>query len=342
VKRFSWMLILLLPLWAAAQTGAPPASKAPAAAPHPAPRPVAPDREAPPAPPAAEVPPTAPVITLPGLCATPAANPKDCKTVVTRAQFDTLLEAIAVGRPLPPGAKRELGTRFARMLQFGIQAEKQGLDKKPEAEELLRYARMQALAQVMANTLQKKAEPTPQEVEKYYRDNASKYQELSLARIMIPTAPPPGGKETDKAALQSLAESLRKRLAAGEDPQKLQQEAYDKIGFKNPPEAKITLRPENLPPDQQSVAQLKAGETSQVFTAPNAFFIYKSDGLKTIPLDSVRAEIQSTLQRQKFREESDAVMGAETPQFNDDYFGPPTGHGMGPRPMPPGAHPPGK
>src|SRR3954463_322111 len=41
-----------------------------------------------------EIPPDAPVITVKGVCPSPTQNPADCKTVVTRAQFETLVNAL--------------------------------------------------------------------------------------------------------------------------------------------------------------------------------------------------------------------------------------------------------
>src|SRR3954467_6466704 len=86
------LIILVGTLAAQAPKPAPPRSTPPAqAAPAPA-------RSAAPAPattaPAANVAPTAPVLTLEGFCAEPKPGAAECKTVITRAEFDRLASAL--------------------------------------------------------------------------------------------------------------------------------------------------------------------------------------------------------------------------------------------------------
>ncbi|PYT55588.1 MAG: hypothetical protein DMG46_19570, partial [Acidobacteria bacterium] len=65
------------------------------------------------APEAVQVPPDAPVITIKNVCdnaTAEAAKSADCKTVVTRAEFERLLNAVAP--QIPANARRQVATKY--------------------------------------------------------------------------------------------------------------------------------------------------------------------------------------------------------------------------------------
>ncbi len=317
MKLIGSILILLVSSWVMGQV---PAAKNPPAAQPKAAAPASP-AETPQTKPA-EVTADSPVLTFSGICEKAATNAQDCKIVITRAQFETMVSALSAGRPLPPEYRRRFATQYAEMLMFADAAENRALEKDPETQVLLRFARMQVLAQRMLLSIQQDARPSPQEIQKYYDENSAKYQEISLQRVMIPVGHKPAETEADKQVLKTLADDTRKRLVAGDDPAKVEQEVYDKLGFKNPPPTAVALRASALPPNQQSLSKLKPGEVSEVFSEPRAFLIYKSEGEKPVPLDKVKAEIQGVLQQQKAKAAIDALKGDRKPLLNDSYFGP--------------------
>src|SRR5439155_27077690 len=103
---------------------------------------------------AAHVPPDAPVITIKNVCdnaTAEAAKSADCKTVVTRAEFERLLNAVAP--QTPANARRQVATKYAKQMVMAHEPRKMGLDKGPHYEELMKIARMQVLAQVLGQDL---------------------------------------------------------------------------------------------------------------------------------------------------------------------------------------------
>src|SRR5207244_12606974 len=89
-------------------------------------------RPAPKAAEAAQVPPDAPVITSKNVCdnaTAEAAKSADCKTVVTRAEFERLLNAVAP--QIPANARRQVATKYANLIVMAHEARKMGLDKVP-------------------------------------------------------------------------------------------------------------------------------------------------------------------------------------------------------------------
>ena len=103
--------------------------------------------------------------------------------------------------------------------------------------------------------------------------------------------------------MKKLADALRARAAAGEDFEKLQDEAIAASEIKGKPPTKLgKVRRTSLPPDQAAIFNLKPGETSQLITTPNGYLIYKVGEKDTLPLDKVRDEIFSTLRSQRMQD----------------------------------------
>src|SRR5262249_34142599 len=107
---------------------------------------------------AAQVPPDAPVITIAGLCENPPADQSstaDCKTIITRAEFEGIVNAIAPN--MAPFARKQLATRYASGLVMAQQAHKMGLDQGPKFDQMLKLARLQVTTQILGQNLQEKA-----------------------------------------------------------------------------------------------------------------------------------------------------------------------------------------
>jgi hypothetical protein len=314
----------------AQQAPAPPSAAAPAA-----PAPAAAEETKAPEPP--PIPPEGAVITIKGLCDNPPSDPAnaaDCKTVVTRAQFEKLVDILSPG--MPPFARRQLATRYANALVMAREAHKMGLDKGPRFEELLDLARLQVMNQELNTALQKKAGEIPdKDVEEYYKNNSAAYEQADLQRLYVPkTKQLPASKvklseaasqkrQADAdATMKTEAEALRKRAAAGEDFTALQKEAFLFAGQKStPPTSKVgSVRRTSLPLAHNSVMDLKTGEVSTVIADQSGYFVYKVGSKGTVPLDQVRDEIHNTLRAQRLQDEMHAIQASATPTLDDTYF----------------------
>lgn len=315
MRHYCTVLVLLISTMALAQA-AKPAPKPQTAQP-PQPGKLAPST---PAATAAEVPPTAPVITINGLCATKPAVGGECKTVVTRAQFDKLLQALAPpGQVVSPQIKRQFAQQYTRLMIAAVTAEKDGLANNPDTQTLIQFARMQALAQEFQRSMAQKAMPTDADAKKYYDENQKRFTQYTFDRILVPVTPNKEGAKPED--MKAFAEQLRERAAKAEDFKTLQKEAFEKAGLTTPPETRVVIQPDSLPPSQQSVLTLKPGEVSQVIQDPGGIYIYKMISEQPVPFDKVSAEIKQALQRQKMQQEGDALMNSVQPELNPQFFG---------------------
>ncbi len=322
---------------------------------------------------AASVPDDAAVITVVGVCPEQTANGNaaqaasapaaDCKTVITKAQFETLANNLAPN--ITPQQKKQLAGYLPRWIAMSDQAEKQGLDKTPQFGDRLKINRMQILAQMLQQDVQKKAADIPQEeIEKYYKEHADNFEQFNLDRMFVPrTKQPPAeakeDQEKDKALseeakkakgaeekakadaaeqeMTKLAEGLRARAAAGEDFVKLQKEAFEAAGMKieSPTVNLPSVRRTGLQTGHAAVFDLKPGEVSQVINEGGGHYIYKLNSKSELPLDQAEKEIRGKLQNDRSREMMDTMNNSFKVETNDAYFGP-GGVGVAPPPRGPG------
>ena len=280
--------------------------------------------------------PDSPVITVQGVCDTSAggSNPSDCKTVVTRAQFEKMLAAIQPN--MPKQGQKQLASRYALVLILVQKAHEMGLDKGPEFDEQMYLQRLQLLARLAGEQAQKNAaKVTDAEIEDYYKQHSSDYTTISYDRLYVPkmkqdlaVAPNDPEKrdkrEASQAEMKQEADKLRARAVSGEDFTKLQQEAYDFAGSKlkatNTRIDKVTKT--GLPPSDASIFDLKKGEVSQVFADPQGFMIYKVEDFQDQPLADVREEVARAVQNEKLKQFSESLQksAANSTTYNDAYF----------------------
>ncbi|MBV9342310.1 MAG: hypothetical protein JO159_15670, partial [Acidobacteria bacterium] len=99
-----------------------------------------------------------PVITVQGLCEKPAASsatPSDCKTVITRAQFEKVLGVIQPN--MPKAAQKQFAARYVAALMLAEKAHEEGLDQGPTFDEQMYISRLQVLARLAGEEMQKEA-----------------------------------------------------------------------------------------------------------------------------------------------------------------------------------------
>lgn len=287
-------------------------------------------------------------ITIEGLCSAPArrataapANPASCSTVITKKQFEELLNTVnPTHQPIPAAQRQQVAQRYVDLLVMADAARKAGIENKPQFQDALRVQRMALLQQVYLQDLEEQYKTPPQdEIEKFYKDNVSKFEEVKVHRFFIPKTNPSGQgnkEEYDKKA-PDVASEMRERAAKGEDIDKLQKEAYEKLGITNPPPSTdFGKRKRGMfpPQEDQDIFALKAGEVTKVEAGNSGWVVYKVDTKETIPLDQVREEISRNLSQQKLRSKTDSIKASIHADFNKDYFAPPA-----PPVPPPSVHP---
>ncbi len=320
------------------------------------------------APEAATLPESAVVLTIKGVCpataktAAPktvasksasaaAKKPADCKTEITRAQFEKIANGLSPN--LTPQLKHQLEGALPRFMAMSEAAKAKGLENTERYKETLKIVKMEILTKELQQSIQDEADKIPDaEIEDYYKKNSETYEELTLERLYIPrnkqVQPEENSKETPPTEEQQkakqeqgelemtkLADSMRQRAAAGEDFVKLQKEAFEAAGIKvENPTVNLKMRRTGLPPAHSAVLDLKAGEVSAVISDNGGHYIYKVVSKEVLPLEQVKEEIHNKLKSDRMKEMMDKYTNSFEAVPNEAYFGPPGAPGMRP-----GMHP---
>src|ERR1051326_1833915 len=298
--------------------------------------------------------PDVPVITVHGICPrdqriTPEKS-DSCSVVLTRAQFENMVSSMNMtNQPYTPPALRGFATGYATLLALAEAGEKEGVDKDPRFQELMEMTRIRALAESYRRSLQEKfGNPPPEEIEQYYQQNLSRFEQVRIERIQIPKVNPKRPQEKrpefEKKARQ-LATELRDRAAKGEDITSLQVEAYVSLGLAmQPPQTELPVSPRPTFPAnvEQDLKALKPGEVTKVEIEPSGFNIYKLRGRTTLTLDQAKPQIVREISQQKVDAALKSATSGVSPDLNEQYFNPRATGGVQPprqpaRMLPPGA-----
>ncbi|MBZ5599315.1 MAG: peptidylprolyl isomerase [Acidobacteriia bacterium] len=295
----------------------------------------------------AEVAPDTPIITVEGFCEkgssgsqspvgekTGTARPSgasassnsaaDCRTVVTRAQFEKLVKDLI---PLPtPMAKRQFAQDYPETLLFARQARELGIDKEPDFQEVLNFTILRTLSKMFVQRMQDQAQNiSDAEVAQTYKEHPELFAEVDLVRIYVPKQkqhdsgiPSAADEASDEAAMRKVAEKIQAEAAAGGDFEKLQAEAYQAAGLSDPPDVNVGKETRGtMPLDyQQAAFKLQPGEVSQLVISPIGFHIFKITSKTTVPLSEAKRILQSL----RFRESISAVKTPVKWKLNEAYF----------------------
>jgi PPIC-type PPIASE domain len=284
--------------------------------------------------PAVPVAPDTPVVTVHGICppgkTTGAEKSDSCTLVLTRMQFETLVSSInTTNQPYATPALRGFATGYGTLLALAEAGEKAGVDKEPRFQELIKIARTRALADSYRRFLQEKyGNPSNEEIEQYYKQNISKYEQMKIERIQIPKVNPKRPQERrpefEKKA-RELAAEIRERAAKGEDMAALQLEAYNSLGLGiQPPSTEMATSPKPMfPPNvEQDINALKPGEVTKVEFELSGFNIYKLRSRNTVPLEQARAQLVREISQKNINAALSAATSGVHSDLNEQYFNP--------------------
>ena len=262
-----------------------------------------------------------------GLPASAGASNGKCMTVITRAQFEKLTNALSptMSRDL----KLQVATFYPQMLLSAERIEELGLEKDPSFETKVGFGYIQVLHKAFTQYVQDKARDiSDAEVEKYYKDHPEAFEQVDLLRILVPTSKrhtsePAHGATPSEPAMKVEAERIRSEAVAGGDFEKLQEKGYKAAGDpSDPPEVELgKVTRAEIPVAVQSVVfGLRPGQVSKPVAGAEGWFIFKVRSKSVIPLSNARGVIQKI----RTREAMDALKNSIHAQLNETYFNKPS------------------
>jgi parvulin-like peptidyl-prolyl isomerase len=266
------------------------------------------------------------VITVPGICDAKSTDSGSCATVITREQFENLLNGLSeAGQPMRKDQEKPLAAAYSNFLAYAAEARKAGIEDSPQFREFIKYQNLRVIAGLYKHVLEEKYKsPAQEDIDNYYHQHTQDFEEVNLRRLMIPKNNP-GAKDKEeykKHALQ-LANDMHERAAKGEDFDDLEKESYKTLGLTiAAPGTEIGKRRRAtlVPEEAEEVFALKPGEISKLETESTSYVIYKADSKRTLPLDQVKDEIARLLYRERMDNALKAITESIHPEFNPKYF----------------------
>jgi PPIC-type PPIASE domain len=272
------------------------------------------------------------VITIHGLCSEPPNGKTEakadaaCTTVVTKDEFDVVVNALdAIGPPLLQAQRRAVAQGYATTLLNYEAAKKAGVESDPRFQEVMRLARMRAMSDMYNARMQEQARKVaPEAIEAYYKSNIEKFEELTLRRVTLPRYNSANLKDeqfADKAA--KTAASIHERAAGGEDLDKLQKDAFEALGLKDPPSTHMAVARRGIysADQEKQLFALKPGEVSAVIEQPSALIIFKLESRETATLEKSKEEITRILVKQNVDKQEQARSSSVQIDYNEQYVG---------------------
>ena len=302
-----------------------------------------------------KVAPNEPVVVVHGICPKNAAAAKtgpgkdgsakeasakdvaakdSCQTVITKEQFNTMLSGMSVTSQITnPAAMRRFAESYSQLLALADAGEKAGVENDPRFQELLRIARIRALADSYRHSLEEKySNPSQDEIEAYYKENISKYDSFKVERIIMPSINPnrtPAARAEYEKKFRQLANDIHERAARGEETQKLQDEVYKTLSLPGSPKTDLGMkRRGGLPAGiERDLLALRPGEVTKLEAELSGLNIYKLRSRDSIPVEYVKGEIVRDLHQKNMEAAIKSVTGSIHPDLNEQFFGPTGGKG---------------
>jgi parvulin-like peptidyl-prolyl isomerase len=249
---------------------------------------------------------------------------------ITRAQFETLLSALAQnGKPAAtPAAKRDVAKQFGELETMAQEARKRKLDASAEVKQMMSIQSDSFLANTLAKRVTDDAQFTELDLRSYYNSNKGEFEDAQGSHILIrfkgSSVPlKPNQKDlTDEEAL-AKAQDLRKKILAGADFATLAKAESDDTGSGTKGGDLGTFKHgQMVPAFDQAAFSLPVGEVSEPVKTPFGYHIIKITSRNAKTFEEAKPLIEKDL-KPKLAKEALEKVKAQTPvTLNDAYFGP--------------------
>ena len=241
--------------------------------------------------------------------------------IKTLVPVDQQASALGAGR-------RIFAQRLVAMFVLADEAVKQNLDKRPDIAVQLLFQRENLLETAMFKQMVQAAVVPDADVQAYYDAHQTDFATVTARHILIrmkgsPMAALPGKPELSDDEARAKAESIRKRIVAGEDFATLaKQESDDSATAIKGGELGEFRHGQMVPPFEQAAFALKPGDISEPVRSPFGYHIIQVESHSVKSLADAKADILAQLKPSVARKEGQALL-TQTPYTIDDaFFGP--------------------
>ncbi|HYV07666.1 MAG TPA: peptidylprolyl isomerase [Blastocatellia bacterium] len=259
------------------------------------------------------------------------AHPKD---------FDDFVQTNPRLQQQAQGAQRdEIKKQYGEFKVLAERARKDKIDQQDLTRIQVLIDRSQALAQAYMTDLQKNSDKlvSDGEVDQYFTDHQTEFDEVRVRHILISTQPKPAGEEEAEAGkdkkeapkpptkeeAKKKAQALLERVRKGEDFAKLAKETSDDPGSKEKGGEYDFFAKGTMVPEFEEVAfKLKPGEVSEPVETPFGYHIIKLEDRRSASSATdpkVRQQITDKLKQEKLDARIEEITAASTVEVAEDF-----------------------
>jgi peptidyl-prolyl cis-trans isomerase C len=237
--------------------------------------------------------------------------------IKTLLPVDQQASALGAGR-------RVFAQRLVAMFVLADQAVKQNLDKRPDIAVQLLFQRENLLETAMFKEMVQNAVVPDADVQAYYDAHQADFATVTARHILISPKPAvPGKPELSDDQARAKAESIRKRLLAGEDFATLaKQESDDTATAIKGGDLGEFRHGKMVAPFDQAAFALKPGDISEPVRSAYGYHIIQVQSHSVKSLADAKADILAQLKPNVARKEGEALLSQTPYTIDDAFFGP--------------------
>ncbi len=291
---------------------------------------------------AAQTPAPKPAVPAPPAPATPAAAPAAPAIAadqvilsigdekITKAQFEQFVEALPEQyRAMARGpAKRQIAEQLCSIKSLAQEARRRKLDQTPSFQQQLAFQGENLLAGILYQDISNNTKVEDADARKYFDDHKKDYEQATGKHILVrykgsPVPLKEGAKELTEAEALEKAESIRKRLLAGEDFAGLAKTESDDSGSAaNGGSLGTFKRGTMVGPFDQAAFTLPLKQVSEPLKTQFGYHLIFIEQRDVKTFDEVKAEIEKKTRPDVARRTVEDLRKKANVSISDAYFGP--------------------
>lgn len=252
------------------------------------------------------------------------------ETKITAAQFDQIIASLPAQyqqqmRGLQ--GRKQFADSFAQVLTLAQEGKRLHLDETPSFKATTMFQNANALAGVTYQQMSKDLKIDDAELQKYYNDHKSEFEEVHARHILIrcqgsPLAVKPGQKDLTEAEALAKAQEIRKKLVDGADFATLAMQESDDTGTASRGgDLDFFRHNQMVPPFDEAAFKLNAGELSEPVKTPFGYHLIKVEAKRTKTFEDAKPEMERRLRPEMAKKALDEMEKKEGVVLDPAFFG---------------------
>ena len=244
---------------------------------------------------------------------------------VTDTELEAAIESLPDEiRPYAEGpGKKSFVEDLLRMKRLAKAAEDSGVADQPEVKAQLELNRANTLANAQVEAMRESITVDEERVSKLYEERKGQFERAKARHILIAFqgSPAAGENAPTEDEAKAEAEALLEKIEAGADFATVaQEESDDKGSGARGGELGEFTRGQMVPEFENAVFSAEPGTLAPLVRTQFGYHIIEVQERATMPLEAVRAEIESELRQQILQQQIEGFDEGAVVTFNEDYF----------------------